>query len=250
VSLGEECDQGDANSDIGECLTMCIISTCGDGVVQPHEQCDDGNDDDTDDCLSICNFSGCGDGYLWAGHEQCDDGNNAPNDGCNALCGVPKRVFQSSAWFTPLMLGSVAGARAKCQAAANAANLGGVWDAWLSDNQSSPSTRFTQSPTGYARIDGVEIAQNWNDLVDGTIDAPIVITEFNVNWGNTEVWTGTTSAGTVGSFHCNEWTTNSNQVRATEGLAGYTSSKWTDLGGNPEVQVTCNGENRIYCFEQ
>ncbi|HLT34945.1 MAG TPA: DUF4215 domain-containing protein, partial [Enhygromyxa sp.] len=252
VGPGEECDDGNANNIAGPCLLQCIVSTCGDGIKQPHEQCDDGNDNDEDACLStICYDATCGDGHLWVGQEQCDDGNNDPDDGCNALCGVPKRVFQSSDLYAPLDLGGVAGAGAICQALADAVNLGGVWDAWISDDNSSPSTRFTQSPTGYARLDDVEIAQNWDDLVDGTIDAPIRINELGIDWGNTQIWTATTTAGTPAAFNCNGWTTNSNQVIATLGLAGYTDLSWTDTNlGPPEVVDYCFGENRLYCFEQ
>ena len=48
---------------------------CGDGTVQAHEACDDGNDDETDECLSSCILASCGDGFIQVGVEECDDGN-------------------------------------------------------------------------------------------------------------------------------------------------------------------------------
>ncbi|XP_006883389.1 PREDICTED: acetylcholinesterase collagenic tail peptide isoform X2 [Elephantulus edwardii] len=45
--------------------------TCGDGVLQPGEQCDDGNNDTGDDCIS-CHRAYCGDGFRHVGVEDCD----------------------------------------------------------------------------------------------------------------------------------------------------------------------------------
>jgi cysteine-rich repeat protein len=45
---------------------------CGNGVVDPGEECDDGNDDDNDACTSQCLFPRCGDGSVWYGMEDCD----------------------------------------------------------------------------------------------------------------------------------------------------------------------------------
>jgi cysteine-rich repeat protein len=58
-------------------------STCNDGVVQPPEECDDGNQDDTDGCLTSCVWARCGDGELRAGVEDCEPG---AGDGCTSGC--------------------------------------------------------------------------------------------------------------------------------------------------------------------
>jgi cysteine-rich repeat protein len=47
-------------------------STCGNGILEPGEECDDGNDDDSDACPGSCRDARCGDGYRWEGHERCD----------------------------------------------------------------------------------------------------------------------------------------------------------------------------------
>jgi len=62
---------------------------CGDGVVDPGEQCDDGNRDDGDDCLSSCLRARCGDGVVWRDAEACDDGNLDDQDGCKNNCALP-----------------------------------------------------------------------------------------------------------------------------------------------------------------
>jgi cysteine-rich repeat protein len=59
---------------------------CGDGVVDPGEECDDGNADDTDACLSSCLNASCGDGVVQAGVEECDDGNDFDKDFCSNSC--------------------------------------------------------------------------------------------------------------------------------------------------------------------
>jgi cysteine-rich repeat protein len=72
----------------------------GDGIVQPGEECDDGNLANGDGCSSTCTVelgfvcSGfplssciftCGNGVV-EGNEECDDGNNQNGDGCSASC--------------------------------------------------------------------------------------------------------------------------------------------------------------------
>jgi cysteine-rich repeat protein len=85
VDPGEECDDGN-DIDDDECTNACTLPACGDGIVQAGEECDDGNDDDTDACLSNCTLASCGDGIVWVGVEECDDGNLVDLDGCNADC--------------------------------------------------------------------------------------------------------------------------------------------------------------------
>jgi cysteine-rich repeat protein len=84
----EQCDDGNNNDGDG-CNSLCIIEFCGDGVLQPDltEECDDGNTLDGDSCSSLCIIEFCGDGALQPDlNEQCDDNNAALGDGCNAEC--------------------------------------------------------------------------------------------------------------------------------------------------------------------
>jgi cysteine-rich repeat protein len=64
----------------------CVATSCGDGVEDTGEECDDGNTDDTDACLSTCQDASCGDGFVQTGVETCDDGNTVPDDGCETDC--------------------------------------------------------------------------------------------------------------------------------------------------------------------
>jgi len=74
---GEECDDGPANADDALCSSECIAASCGDGIVQPGigEECDDGPDNDqAGSCTEACTAAKCGDGLLWEGEEECDFG--------------------------------------------------------------------------------------------------------------------------------------------------------------------------------
>ena len=87
VDPGEECDDGnDVNDD--DCRNDCTIPVCGDGIVDPGEQCDDGNDVNDDACRNDCTIPVCGDGIVDPG-EQCDDGNDVNDDACRNDCTIP-----------------------------------------------------------------------------------------------------------------------------------------------------------------
>lgn len=86
---GEECDDGN-DDDTDACLPSCRRAVCGDGAVRAgEEECDDGNDDDTDACLSTCKKAFCGDGVVRRGVEECDDGNDSDLDACTTACKRP-----------------------------------------------------------------------------------------------------------------------------------------------------------------
>ena len=62
--------------------------SCGDGVLQLGEECDDGNTVSCDGCSADCRVeTGCGDGAR-CGSEECDDGNTLSCDGCSSTCTV------------------------------------------------------------------------------------------------------------------------------------------------------------------
>lgn len=49
------------------------FALCGNGVINPGEQCDDGDmNSDTGACLTTCKIAYCGDGFIYAAQEQCD----------------------------------------------------------------------------------------------------------------------------------------------------------------------------------
>lgn len=61
-------------------------AACGDGLVQPGEECDPG-EGESDECDGDCTQAICGDGYLNnSAGEICDDGNVHSGDVCSASC--------------------------------------------------------------------------------------------------------------------------------------------------------------------
>jgi cysteine-rich repeat protein len=70
------------------------VPTCGDAVVDPGEDCDDGNNVDGDGC-SHCALPRCGDGIVDLG-EACDDGNQDDGDSCTSDCACNRNV--TSTW--------------------------------------------------------------------------------------------------------------------------------------------------------
>ena len=56
VDVGEECDDGAANSDVlpDACRTTCVSASCGDGVTDTGEQCDNGVFLSPDGCSGSC----------------------------------------------------------------------------------------------------------------------------------------------------------------------------------------------------
>ena len=90
VIYADSFDSGFPVGCLGGPGTLRITTTCGNGVVNGNEECDDGNTVDTDDCSNACE-SNCGNGTL-NGTEECDDGasnsDTAPN-ACRTDCTDP-----------------------------------------------------------------------------------------------------------------------------------------------------------------
>jgi len=63
-----------------------VPTTCGNGTLDPGEECDDGDRDDDDACTVSCRLARCGDAIRRRGVEACDDGNAVDDDGCTAAC--------------------------------------------------------------------------------------------------------------------------------------------------------------------
>lgn len=97
VEAPEECDDG--NTEDGDaCLNICKLARCGDGVLwKGREACDDGNKDNSDACLQDCNPAQCGDGFVQIGQEGCDDGNKIETDACLSDC-TPARCGDAVIW--------------------------------------------------------------------------------------------------------------------------------------------------------
>lgn len=92
IDPGEQCDNGSANSDTvsGACRLQCKNASCGDFVPDYTlgEQCDQGVGNsavEANRCRPDCRLPRCGDRVVDR-NEVCDDGNTQPGDGCTQLC--------------------------------------------------------------------------------------------------------------------------------------------------------------------
>lgn len=155
-------------------------------------------------------------------------------------------------------LGGLSGADALCQQEADTAGLRGTYSAWLSDSNGSPDSRFTKLNQPYMRTDGTVVANNWADLTDGSLLAPI-----NLNAAGTApvstcstsfVWTNTNISGELDTAqHCNNWTTAASTTAV--GRMSGTNSTWTrDTLAACNMSTVClTGSDegaRLYCIQQ
>jgi hypothetical protein len=185
---------------------------------------------------------------------QCTAGN-----GCGTgTCQPAKLVFVTSTTYNG-NLGGVAGADAKCQARATAAGLSGTWRAWISifNPNASPatSTTFTRFTGPYMLRNQTVVADSWTDLTDGTLDAPILVTELNTSAVEQIAWTGTNPNGTASvnfqglQQNCSGWTVSTNTGNYSDigdfGSLGYATSSWTQNGN-----FACNQLHALVCLQQ
>jgi len=208
--------------------------------------------------LLAMSLAGCG-GILDLGSNS--DETTTPD----ADDGHARRVFVTSTQYDG-NLGGIAGADAKCASHATAAGLGGTYLAWLSTSQTSPAQRMTQHPSGYALVDGTPIANDWADLVDGSIAHDINITETGAPYRGpgltcrfvVGVWSGTTNNGTMSTFAttdplyatCGDWT--------SSGYSGVIGGVYDSTGVADQLPYwseqhcipSCNSSGALYCVEQ
>jgi hypothetical protein len=157
------------------------------------------------------------------------------------------RVFVTSAKYDG-NLGGLIGADAECQTLAGAESLGGVWLAWLGDGTDGPVTRFVQADTPYRLVGGDVVADDWTDLVDGTIAVPIDHDETGTELPAADdmiVWTAVFhTGGDPTPVNCTGWTVADASLVPT-GLADKTDTGWTVFAPHD-----CDEMHRLYCFEQ
>lgn len=165
-----------------------------------------------------------------------------------------KRVFVTSTTYNG-NLGGLSGADAKCQergSFASVGSLGGgggiIWKAWLSDDNTLVASRLTHNNGPYKLVNGTIVANNWADLTDGTLQAPINITELNQTKSSFGIWTNTDIDGTRGgrsSSSCGNWLSSSSSILGWLGTTPRTDSFWTINSSD-----VCSSSYPIYCFEQ
>jgi hypothetical protein len=263
---------------------------------------DDDCDTEVDEGLT---FDDDGDGFTSTGScegsaDDCDDSDPAVHPGAAEACNgvdddcdgatdeggvcAEKVVFLSSQLFDGNFGNGQPGsghlaADQRCQDLADAASLPGTFKAWISgrvDTGAGPLPhgvvdRFTQNPGPYVLVNGTQVADDWADLTDGTLDHAIDRTEANLPLAmgaEARVWTNTTTSGlawdngrncatgpsesvpTPSSWTCGapSWTAGDCVFQSGKfGLATSTTSTWT---GTEISNINCTNTFHLYCFEQ
>jgi len=186
------------------------------------------------------------------GDLTCTEGQVAKFSGSAWVCTdlfAPKLVFVSSTPSTG-NLGGFEGADDTCQDLADAAELDGIFKAWISTTANIqphifPLSRFTHSLGPYTLVDGTLVAQDFISLTSGVISNPIDVDEKGAFVGADFVWSSTLPEGRLNGDTCLNWTDGSSTSVARDGRTDRANEHWSNFG-----QRDCDELARIYCFEQ
>jgi len=188
----------------------------------------------------------CGDGLIDPG-ESCDDMNDDPDDGCK-LCTRDRLVFASSVEYLGWELDGLYGADQRCRMLAAIAMLPNfaTYRAWLSDSNTAAADRILHSRGRYTLVNGLVVAADWDALISGALDNPINVTEYSEVSEGSRVWTGTLANGqpAFGSSFCGDWSEKDAFELGGSGIRNWTDANWSffEHGG-------CPSASSIYCFE-
>jgi hypothetical protein len=120
--------------------------------------------------------------------------------------------------------------------------------AWMSDfsDGGAARDRITRSPGAFITTRGELIATNFDDLVSGSIRAPIKrdVDGVDVTVQTKDVWTGTDQAGRPLDQDCVDWTASGGELGAV-GDATATDGTWSGTA-NP---IECRSLAHLYCVE-
>jgi len=211
---GEGGTGGDVGCVEGRCVDDAQAATCEEEI----RECIAQKPADEEKCIALGNLFFCREDVL-----------------------VP--VFVTSEAFDGA-LGGLSGAdNAICGLAAARGN----WKAWLSNEDWDARDRISDGL--YLLLDGTPVADDLEDLTDGTLLHAINLDENSEIVSGEEVWTGTNTDGTksgVGDY-CGTWGNDDSLKRAQNGIVDFTftNETWTN---DPTGNKPCNEEKRLYCF--
>jgi hypothetical protein len=133
-----------------------------------------------------------------------------------------RRAFLTPATSVPG--GGIAGADARCAAAAASAGLPGTFKALLATASTAAAARFSTgagTPTWF-RVDGVKLFDTSAGLTLGKSNAPLGVDAAGTYVVGNWIWTGMANAGTVGQT-CLDWSTTDGAQAADVGSTQSTS---------------------------
>lgn len=165
-----------------------------------------------------------------------------------------KHVFVTSGYWYAKQIGGPEGANDLCRSAAKAAGRGDVaWVAWMSTSTQNAKDGIAFHGA-YLDFDENVIAANFDELVSGTLQNPIGLSEKGTHpctsLDQAPVWTGTNPDGTLATTNaadnCAEY--KDGNGAASTGIVGscmHHTSEWT----NATPQSCVLYPARLYCFE-
>jgi hypothetical protein len=258
---GEEvCAPGRPDADPEGCAPA-DAPPCGRGnqCIEESETCVECNAGNADLDMDMIPSIACG-------GDDCDDTNRgigSPGSdwGHCTECGVPcdsleacmageclpaRRVFVTSEAYPGDMADqpTLDGADGRCQEHAEQAELGGTFRAYLRDETESIEAHlFDHALVPYVRLDGVVVAESFEDLTDGSLMFPLSVDELRAEHGGPaeRAWTGLNE---MTNAHCASWTTL--EGNGAGGNVADTDTGWHDNG----TPVSCDTPLRLYCIEQ
>jgi hypothetical protein len=231
-STATECRPALAECDVAEFCDGSSIDCGPDELVAANTPC---SDYVCDGLVAECPTS-CASDLDCAPDRFCADG----------TCILGKRIFISSTEQNGA-LGGLAGADALCQTLATNAGHQGQFRAFMSDSTVSAAMRLTQANIPYRLVSGAVVADDWQDLVDGTLDANILTTETGSIAFTVGVMTGTNEMGAYATMgfasNCLDWQSSDSEEVCVAGFAN--NPLWAAWGTG-----SCVGTRRINCVEQ
>lgn len=246
----EECDEGaSGNGDAAPatCTSSCKLPVCGDGLVGPGEACDGG-----EACTPGCSLATCGNGQLDPG-EECEPAVEEDPE-CLASClDGRKLIFVTSVHYKGGEIGGVQGADEKCQALAESAGRAGIFRAWLASSaEDAPAVRFIWHDLPYVDAAGVVLAGGWED-----VDRPPLLNEHALPAQESSIPCGSTlhnawSAGLYGPKVADDLEYDCGDFHDVDSLGAM-----AQLSGDGSVtinatcwKISCAGSAPLICVEQ
>ena len=193
---------------------------------------------------------------------------DAARDAADDATGRVYRVFVTSELFRGDLrepsTDGLRGADHKCQRLADSARLGGSYKAWLSTVEVSAGARLTHRGP-YVRVDGTRVADDWADLTDGALDAPIGVDETGTSVSafaacSSQLVAPVITATDIGGDYiatapganadCDAWTRGTGSSESAVGNALRASAHWTQACIGPIICGSAGSGGHLYCFEQ
>lgn len=194
----------------------------------------------------------CGDAIVQPG-EECDDPTDLSEETCTATCLRPRLAFLTSERFTGADIDGLDGADNRCRGAAAMAMLPepGNFKAILSDSTTSAADRLHHSRGPYRLINGLQVARDFDALMNDILDNPLDTTELGTA-GYAGVWTGTAPGGAAipGSPHCDDWHSESPSKLGYWGSPTQVDEQWLKVTNELVNPTGCVEQQALYCLEQ